>query len=64
MVASMGIGGVFIGPTVKNLEEGLSSSPSLDSEMKRGLIRLRNAGRVDALVMTTVVFLMTVKPGP
>ncbi len=64
VVASMAIGGVFIGPTVKRLEEGLRSSTTLDHEMKRGLIRLRNAGRLDALLMTTVVFLMTVKPGP
>lgn len=64
VVASMAIGQVFIAPTVKRLEEGLSSSASLNPEMKSGLIRLRNAGRADALIMAAVVFLMTVKPGP
>ncbi|HVE76904.1 MAG TPA: DUF2269 family protein [Actinomycetota bacterium] len=64
VVASIAIGGLFIGPTVGSLAEGLGSSSTLDPALKRGLLRLRNAGRVDALIMTVVVFLMTVKPGP
>lgn len=64
VVASMTVGGIFIGPAVKRLKEGLGSSTTLNPEMKSGLMRLRNAGRVDAFVMTGVVFLMTVKPGP
>jgi uncharacterized membrane protein len=63
VVASMTIGGVFIAPTVKSLEKGLTASAELSPEMKSGLIRLRNAGRVDSFLMAAVVFLMTVKPG-
>ena len=61
--ASIAVGAVFIGPTVKRLEEGLTTSDTLDHEMKGSLMRLRNVGRVDALIMLVVVFLMTVKPG-
>lgn len=63
VIASMAVGQVFLAPTVKRLEGDLRRSSALDPEMKRGLIRLRNAGRVDALIMTAVVILMTVKPG-
>ena len=63
VVASIAIGAGFIGPTVKRLEEGLTTSETLNPELKGSLIRLRNAGRVDALIMLVVVFLMTVKPG-
>ena len=63
VIASIVNGAAFIGPTVKRLEQGLASSETLDHEMKGWLIRLRNAGRIDALIMVVVVFLMTVKPG-
>ena len=64
VVASIVVGAAFIGPTVKRLEQGLASSETLDPEMKGWLIRLRNVGRVDSVIMVVVVFLMTVKPGP
>lgn len=63
IVASGGLGGAVIGRTVEALRVA-TESPAMDESMFRaGILKLRNAGRLDALIMTTVVFMMTVKPG-
>jgi uncharacterized membrane protein len=60
-VASSVIGGALLGPTGQRLEKTYAEDPSANPGSD--LIRLRNLGRIDALIMLTVVFLMTVKPG-
>lgn len=60
-VASGVVGGALLGPTATRLEATLNEDPAAD--FSSDLTRLRNLGRMDALIMLTVVFLMTVKPG-
>jgi hypothetical protein len=63
LVASASIGAVAVGGTVEKLQQGFAA-PTVDEPSQRALLlRLRTAGRIDAAIMTVVVFLMTVKPG-
>lgn len=61
-IASSIVGGVVLAPTGKKLEEAVATSAP-DEQVFSLLNRMRSIGRLDTLVMTTVVFLMTVKPG-
>lgn len=63
IIVSGAIGGAVIGKTVEALRVGVESETVDDSALRAGVLRLRNAGRLDVAIMTLVVFLMTAKPG-
>ena len=63
IVASGALGGAVIGPTSERVQKRLGDGGALDAESVADIIRIRNVGRIDLLIMTLVVFLMTYKPG-
>ena len=63
IVASGAIGGAVIGRTTEALRP-VVEAPTLDEgTLRAGVLKLRNAGRLDVLIMTAVVFMMTAKLG-
>ena len=63
ILASGAIGGAVIGRTTEALRP-VVEAPTLDEgAVRAGVLKLRNAGRVDALIMLAVVFMMTAKLG-
>ena len=69
-LSSAVVGFAFIEPTTRRLSDALAAATSEssggsgdDAGVTSALNRLRKIGRVDAVIMLTVVFLMTVKPG-
>lgn len=63
IVASGALGGAVIGPTSERLQERIGAGAPMDAQAIGDIIRIRNVGRIDLLIMTVVVFLMTYKPG-
>lgn len=63
LVASSALGGAVLGPTADRLAEKVRAATAINPDLRSDMTRLRNLGRVDAGIMLTVVFLMTVKPG-
>lgn len=69
-LSSAVIGFALIEPTTKRLSDEFAAATSKssggsggDAGVTSALKRLRKIGRVDTIIMLTVVFLMTVKPG-
>lgn len=69
-LSSAVVGFAFIEPTTKRLSHAFDAATSEtrdssgdDAGVTSALDRLRKIGRVDSVIMLTVVFLMTVKPG-
>ncbi len=63
IVASGAIGGAVLGPVAERLQEQIGGGGALDAQAVADITRLRDVGRIDLLIMTVVVFLMTYKPG-
>ena len=63
IVASGALGGTVIGPTSERLQQRVGDGQPLDAEAVADIARIRNVGRIDLVIMTLVVFLMTYKPG-
>ncbi|HEY7874827.1 MAG TPA: DUF2269 family protein [Actinomycetota bacterium] len=62
ILISGGIGGAVIGPTSKRLLAALEADGSPSDQARSDFGRIRSVGRIDLIVMVTVVYLMTVKP--
>lgn len=63
IVASGAIGGAVIGPVSERLQQRIGGGGPMDAAAISDIVRIRNVGRIDLLITTLVVFLMTVKPG-
>lgn len=61
-LATSVIGGAVIAPVAERIGAALTTTGP-EAQVARDLRRLRNIGRLDASIMTVIVFLMTVKPG-
>ena len=61
IVAAMVTGATVIGPTSERLQQSVAGGVA-SADTNEHLVRLRDVGRIDLVVMTTVVFLMTYKP--
>lgn len=62
-LASTVVGARLIGPASERLYEMTSGGSASEADVLAGVTRLRDLGRIDLVIMTVVVFLMTVKPG-
>ena len=63
IVTSGALGGAVIGPTSERLQKRIGGGGPMDAEAIADIVRIRNVGRIDLLIMVFVVFLMTYKPG-
>ena len=60
-VLSSVLGGIVLGPASQRVAAAVTENTGAD--IHADLLKLRMFGRVDTLIMATVVFLMTAKPG-
>lgn len=63
VVFSTILGFGFIEPVAKRVTEALGGNATVTEDVRSGLDRIRNVSRIDLLILVSVLFLMTVKPG-
>jgi uncharacterized membrane protein len=63
LVLSTILGFALIEPVAKRVTAALVGDADITEDVSNGLERIRNVSRIDLLILLTVLFLMTVKPG-
>jgi hypothetical protein len=63
LVLSTILGFALIEPVAKRVTAALVGDAAITEDVSNGLERIRNVSRIDLLILLTVLFLMTVKPG-
>lgn len=63
LVLSTVLGFALIEPVAKKVTAALAGNATVTEDVSNGLVRIRNMSRIDLLILLTVLFLMTVKPG-
>lgn len=63
LIVSTIMGFALIEPVVKKVSAALAGNPVVTEAVASGLARIRNVSRLDLVLLVTVLFLMTVKPG-
>lgn len=64
LVLSTVLGLALIEPVAMKITAALTGNTTVTEDVSSGLERIRNVSRIDLLILLTVLFLMTVKPGP